>query len=56
MEKKAYSAPYAEKISFNYKDQVVATGADVNSCYYTGVHTMSYVQCSEQMGAGNMNN
>ena len=46
--KKSYSAPYAEKINFNYKEQVVASneGGNKGSCYYqTPGGTHSAVGC-----------
>lgn len=46
--KKSYSAPYAEKINFNYKEQVVASPGDgdggKSSCYYEtqgGTHSIA---------------
>ena len=56
--KKSYTAPYAEKVNFNYKDQVVASGA---ACKWSrpGAWTNTVVNCDaawEYTGEGSMNN
>ena len=50
--KKTYDTPVAEKVSFNYKEQVVASG---NDCYWVGNTTRAYVGCTEHH-TGGMNN
>lgn len=50
--KKTYDTPVAEKVSFNYKEQVVASG---NDCYWVGHTTRAYQGCTEQH-TGGMNN
>ena len=47
--KKSYSAPYAEKINFNYKEQVVASndGGKKGSCHYQTLGTHSAVGCRD---------
>ncbi len=55
--KKAYTMPYAEKISFNYRDQVVASngGAIHTTCYYEAQVSYGILGCHDQM-VGAMNN
>lgn len=49
--KKKYDTPVAEKVSFNYKEQVVASGTD---CYWAGQTTRKYPGCKEtHIGAMN---
>lgn len=50
--KKTYDTPVAEKVSFNYKEQVVASGKD---CYWEGITTRAYQGCTEHH-TGAMNN
>lgn len=49
--KKAYETPVAEKVCFNYKEQVVASGSD---CYWVGQTVRAYQGCTEQH-TGSMN-
>lgn len=48
--KKTYSAPVAEKISFAYREQVVAS----NSCYWEGGDHWAYAteSCKDQLVEG----
>lgn len=50
--KKTYDTPVAEKVSFNYKEQVVASG---NDCYWAGNTTHAYMGCKDNH-TGSMNN
>ena len=42
--KKKYDPPVAEKVSFNYKEQVVASGTD---CYWSGQTVRSFQRCTD---------
>ena len=42
--KKKYDPPVAEKVSFNYKEQVVASGTD---CYLSGQTVRSFQRCTD---------
>lgn len=44
--KKAYETPVAEKICFNYKEQVVASGD--SGCYWIGQTSRAYRGCQDQ--------
>ena|GEM_PF-4366280 len=47
--KKKYDTPVAEKVSFNYKEQVVASG-----CYWAGQTVRAFQGCTEShVGAMN---
>ena len=48
--KKTYETPVAEKVCFDYQEQVVASG-----CYWTGQTTRGYQGCYEEH-IGAMNN
>lgn len=48
--KKKYDTPVAEKVSFNYKEQVVASG----DCYWVG-HTVRAFQGCTDSHVGAMN-
>ena len=53
--KKEYTAPYAEKINFNYKDQVVAS--DSVECFFQAPTGYSKLGCTDKtLGEGAMNN
>lgn len=56
--KKEYTAPVAEKINFNYKDQVVASpsGDGKGACWYETQAGYSFFGCVEQDVGGSMNN
>jgi len=43
--KKKYDTPVAEKVSFNYKEQVVASGS--GDCYWVGQTRHGYPGCKE---------
>ncbi|MCQ2484375.1 MAG: hypothetical protein MJ168_03460 [Clostridia bacterium] len=54
--KKEYNAPYAEKINFNYKDQVVASNAinPASSCWYEAKTSYAFFGChNTEVGAMN---
>lgn len=54
--KKEYNAPYAEKINFNYKDQVVASNAvnPASACWYEARTAYAFFGChSTESGAMN---
>lgn len=51
--KKTYDTPVAEKVCFNYKEQVVASGGN-SDCYWVGHTTHAYAGCAEQH-TGSMN-
>ncbi|MBU5681123.1 hypothetical protein [Blautia sp. MSJ-9] len=50
--KKTYETPVAEKVCFNYKEQVVASGS--SACYWVGHTTRGYQGCTEEH-TGSMN-
>lgn len=56
--KKEYTAPYAEKINFNYKDQVVASpsGPIKGECWYETKASYGFFGCVEKDIGGAMNN
>lgn len=56
--KKEYTAPVAEKVSFNYKDQVVASpsGDAKSNCWYETKAGFGFFGCLEQDVGGAMNN
>ena len=49
--KKKYDTPVAEKVSFNYKEQVVASGTD---CYWVGQTVRAFQGCTDSH-VGTMN-
>lgn len=53
--KKEYTTPYAEKINFNYKDQVVASDSS-SDCFFETTATHSALGCKTRDGEGHMNN
>ena len=42
--KKTYETPAAEKVCFDYQEQVVASGSD---CYWAGQTVRAYQGCTE---------
>lgn len=57
MGKKKYQTPFAEKISFNYKDQVVASNGITTQCHWDGVMGFSILGCYDKIIVDNgMNN
>lgn len=56
--KKEYTAPVAEKVNFNYKDQVVASNAgDVKSaCWWVGQASFGFAGCLTTDVGGSANN
>ena len=42
--KKKYDTPVAEKVSFNYKEQVVASGSE---CYWVGNTVYGSQRCTD---------
>ena len=53
--KKKYDTPVAEKVSFNYKEQVVASpGGTGKDCYWVGQTVRAFQGCTDShVGAMN---
>ena len=57
--KKVYEAPYAEKVNFNYNDQVVASNGEGGDCFYeqqyNATHTAIGCEVNRTPTGGAMN-